>query len=164
MNEQAKNHSKIYFEGKYSYRKPAVLILGIIALLVGLGAFLSCFFEEPNDSDWWGKITLTFTVSTVMLVCGFVSLKHWKTNYTATYKITDQGIQFASKFYTWDKIKWVSVQNKAGKLYLFFQTKGFSFDYVLAIENPLELIEYDNILVELDDEVGKEYPNVHFGD
>jgi hypothetical protein len=160
---------RIFLAGHYSYRKPAALIAGFVAILFGTYAILYLFFSI-HHTTWsvkpYAAVTFVGGIGSALLLCGFILLRRWILKTSLTLEISNLGVRYGETFHSWSEIHWISGRADRKRMVLFYQTRerGLAgYDRPLPLDCNPTAEEFHHLLETLDMKLSKEYPNVQFG-
>jgi hypothetical protein len=161
--------SQIFFTGRYTYRKPHVLVAGILSL--SIGAFVLRYLVLASPKTVWsikafGAMALVGGIGGVLAVCGLLFLKLWFARTSMLLEISTTGIRYGNVFHSWDAIHWLSGHSERKRVWLFYQTMGrglAGFDRALPVDQNPTAEEYANLMITLRNAISAKHPNVIFG-
>jgi hypothetical protein len=163
---------KIYLSKEYDYRRWYTLLGGVIASVFG-AVILFCFvIPSASRADWHGPFTvwsilgllLSIGIPTLLLSAGVWIIHAWMTRRVNRLEVSDLGVQYGTCFRRWEEIKWFSChQLERGKPTLFYQKKGFSFDYNLMVTDPISENEILSLFENLERDVSPVQPDLEIG-
>jgi hypothetical protein len=161
--------SQIFFAGRYCYRKPAVLIGGLVAAVFG-GYALRYLLRAVPHTVWslkaYGAAAFVGGIGGMLAVCGLILLWRWLTGTNLTLEISATGIRYGKTFQSWDKIRWLSGHSDGKCVRLFYQARGrgfAGFDHPLSVDPNPTAEEYDDLMHTLGCALSQKHPDVIFG-
>ena len=161
--------TQVFFAGRFSYRKLAVLIGGLVALVFAGYALRYLVLAVPRTL--WSLKALAGAafvggIGSVLAVCGLILLWRWLTRTNLTLEISASGIRYGKTFHSWDMIRWLAGHSNGKCVELFYQVRGRRFagiDRHLSVDaNPTE-VEYENLMHTLRSALSQKHPDVIFG-
>ena len=161
--------SQIFFAGRYSYRKPSVLIAGLLATAFGGFALRYLLLAVPH-TVWslkaYGTAAFVGGIGGMLAVCGLILLRRWFARTSLALEISAAGIRYGKTFHSWDMIRWLSGHSDRKGVRLFYQARGrglAGFDRPLPVDRNPTAEEYDDLLHALSSAISKKHPDVVFG-
>jgi hypothetical protein len=103
--------SQIFFTRSYTYRKPTVLIAGLLALAFG-GFALRYLARAVPHTVWslkaFGAAVFVGGIGGMLALCGLLLLRRWWRRTSLRLEISAAGIRYGNLFHSWDMIHWLS--------------------------------------------------------
>lgn len=160
---------RIFFAGRYSYRKSGALVAGVVASLFGLYALRYLVLSIPHTT-WsfkaYGAAAFVAGIGSLLLVCGLFVLRRWFTRTSLTLEISTAGVRYGKTFHSWSEIHWISGHKDRRGVQLFYQTRQRGLagcDRPLPVDDNPTTEEFHSLLETLRGALSEEYPNVEFG-
>ena len=163
---------KIYMTKEYDYRRWQTLLGGMIASVFGATTLFCFVIPSAIKTDWHGPFSalnilgplFAVGIPTLLLFAGLWIVHAWITRKINRLEVSDVGVKYGSRLRRWEQIKWFSWhQVERGKPTLFYQKKGFSFDYNLMVTEPLEEDEIWNLFENLKRDVAPSHKELKIG-
>lgn len=160
---------RIFFSGRYSYRKPSVLFASVVASLFGGFALRDLFMSIPH-STWsistCAAVAFIGGIGSLLLVCGLFLLRQWFVQKDRLLEISTTGITYGETSHSWREIHWISGHRVQGGVHLFYQTRQRGLagcDRPIPLDRNPTVEEYYNLLETLSSQLSEEHPHVEFG-
>ena len=160
---------RIFFAGRYSYRKPGTLIGGAVAITFGSYALRYLLLTIPHTT-WslkaYAAATFVGGIGGMLALCGVILLRRWFAGTTLILEISNAGIRYGKTFHSWNEIHWLTAHTDRGGVQLFYQTRGrglAGFDRPLPVDSNLTQEEFHDLLQALTTALSKDHPDVAFG-
>lgn len=160
---------RIFFAGRYSYRKPGALVAGVVASLFGGYALRYLVLSIPHTT-WsikaYGAAAFVGGIGSLLLVCGLVVLRRWFTQTSLILEISSAGVRYGQTFHPWSEIHWIGGHRDRSDVRLFYQTRQRGLagcDRPLPVDCNPTVEEFASLLEMLRGALSEEYPNVEFG-
>jgi hypothetical protein len=161
--------TRIFFAGRYSYRKPGALIVGAVAIAFGGYALRYLFLAIPHTT-WslkaYGAAAFVGGIGGMLALCGVVVLRRWFAGTTLMLEISTAGVRYGKTFHSWNEIRWLSGHTDRTGVRLFYQTRGrglAGFDRPLPVDTNPTLKEFHDLLQALTNALSKDHPDVAIG-
>jgi hypothetical protein len=160
---------RIFITRSYTYRKPATLFGGLLALASASFALNRLIVEFPRSAWSWGALpTMLFVggIGALLGFCGFWVLRQWFASASMLLEITDAGIRYGDAHCSWDDIRWISGHGDRKGIVLFYQRRGSLVkrgDQHMPVDPDLTLEEYQDLMHELNSALSERHPDVTFG-
>ena len=160
---------RIFFAGRYSYRKPGALVAGVVAVLFGGYALRYLVLSIPHTT-WsikaYGAAAFIAGIGSLLLLCGLIVLGRWFTQTSLTLEISAAGVRYGETFHSWSEIHWISGHTDRKGVCLFYQTQQRGLagcDRPLPVDSNPTVEQFHSLLETLKSALSEEYPNVEFG-
>lgn len=158
--------SEPVFSGYYSYRRPAVLIVGTV-MFVATGIFLatlasSAILKPPQGKDILAGLFAVGIVGTLFFVGGYLLWAFFR-RHRLLIEIGDEGVQYGGKFVPWERVRWISGIAYRGRYQLKLARRGFASDLHLTTDAGFSEEEYKKLMSALEHRLADRFPDLSVG-
>ena len=159
---------QVFLAGTYEFRRPLVLIMGIVALgpgVLGIAALIMDIKSKGMSVEMFLTSLIVGLVSGFLALFGIEMLWRWFTRSCKELEINDTGVRFGKTQHPWEAIQQFSGRIKVNGVQLFYTTRqgGAGRGYVLPTVPRLGKVEFLSLMAELEAALGSQHPFVQFG-
>lgn len=167
VHEDPADRQKVFFSGKYSYRRRSSLLVGS-GILIGFGIILgrlvhAAIIKPPQVT---GDIAIAIAILLIpglLAYCGIYLVYGYVRNKTCELIISAAGVIFAGKCTSWTKLKWISAHFEKGTYQLAVGRRGFAADLHISVDGGLSEEQLAELFETLEKEIGAKYPHLRIG-
>lgn len=158
--------SEPLFSGHYSYRRPAVLIVGTV-LFFATGTFLvilasSAILKPPVGKEILSGLLAMGITGTLCFVGGYLLWAFfWR--HRLLVEIRDGGVQYGGKFIPWERVRWITGIAYKGRIQLKLARRGFASDLHLTTDDGFSKEAYEQLMSTLEQRLAEKFPDVSVG-
>jgi len=159
---------RIFFTGRFTYRKPQALFGASVGLLFGGAMLLYLIFSLRYLTLSWNPVLpvlFILGIGGLLIGTGVLLLKNWCTRTSMALEISEAGIKYGKNLDQWDSIQRLGASPAGARVHLFYQLRGQRFsshDHMLIIDESPTVQQYDNLIESLRDALHEKHPHVVF--
>lgn len=159
---------EILHAGRYSYRKPSILIAGAsIALITGgfgLHLLLANRHHLPRGAEEWLAVLFVGGILGLLFTCGVFFVASYFRNYGLDLVITRQEVRYGKNVFPWSDVRWINGAWSKDRYQLVIGRRGFRPDQHLMTDHGLDEENFVRLMETLDHNVLPAHPSLKLPD
>lgn len=158
----------ILHAGRYSYRKPSILIAGAsIALCTGgfgLHLLLANRHHLPRGTEEWLAVLFVGGILGLLFTCGVFLVASYFRDQALDLVITPQEVRYGKNVFPWSDVRWINGNWSKDRYQLVIGRRGLRPDQHLMTDHGLDEENFVRLMETLDHKVLPAHPDLKLPD